>query len=43
MAIQKLFPKDILVGKVIKVNEDSFLALPYVDFDNLEFVQVINN
>ena len=37
-----IFPKDILVGKVIKVSEDGFLALPYVDFNNLEFVQVIN-
>ena len=38
----KTFPKDILVGKVIKVEEDYFLALPYVDFDNLGFVQAIN-
>ena len=38
----KNFPKDILVGKVIKVSEEVFLALPYVDFDNIEFVQVIN-
>ena len=38
----KTFPKDILVGKVINVSEDNFLALPYVDFDNIEFVQVIN-
>ena len=37
-----IFPRDILVGKVIKVSEDGFLALPYVDFNNLEFVQVIN-
>ena len=38
----KIFPRDILVGKVIKVSEDSFLVLPYVDFNNLEFVQVVN-
>ena len=37
-----IFPSDILVGKVIKISEDSFLAIPYVDFNNLEFVQVIN-
>ena len=37
-----IFPRDILVGKVIKISEDGFLALPYVDFNNLEFVQVIN-
>tara|TARA_Y100000294_G_scaffold25892_1_gene21936 strand:+ start:1157 stop:1648 length:492 start_codon:yes stop_codon:yes gene_type:complete len=38
----RIFPSDILVGKVIKITEDGFLALPYVDFNNLEFVQVIN-
>tara|TARA_B100000700_G_scaffold237529_1_gene263715 strand:+ start:952 stop:1770 length:819 start_codon:yes stop_codon:yes gene_type:complete len=35
------FPKDILVGKVISINKDNFFALPYVDFNSLEFVQVI--
>ncbi len=35
------FPKDILVAKVISVNQDSFFALPYVDFNSLEFVQII--
>jgi len=39
----KTFPQDILVGKVIKVNKNGFLALPYVDFDNLDFVQIIEN
>ena len=38
----RIFPSEILVGKVIKISEDGFLALPYVDFNNLEFVQVIN-
>jgi len=38
----KIFPPDILVGKVIEVSEDSFLALSYVDFNDLEFVQIIN-
>ena len=37
-----VFPRDILVGKVIKISKDGFLALPYVDFNKLEFVQVIN-
>ena len=37
-----IFPPDIFVGKVSKICEDSFLALPYVDFNNLEFVQVVN-
>ena len=38
----RVFSSGILVGKVIKISEDGFLALPYVDFNNLEFVQVIN-
>ena len=38
----KIFPKDILVGKVIKVNKNGFIALPYVDFNNLDIVQAIN-
>lgn len=39
----KTFPKDILVGKVIKVNENNFVALPYVDFEKIDYVQVIKN
>ena len=38
----KIFPKDILVGRVIKVDENSLIALPYVDFDNLDLIQVID-
>ena len=38
----KIFPQDLLVGKVIEVNENNFIALPYVDFDNLNFVQVVD-
>ena len=39
----KIFPRDILVGKVVKVNKDHFIALPYVDFNNLDYVQVIKS
>ena len=39
----KIFPRDILVAKVIKVNLDHYIALPYVDFDNLDYVQIINS
>jgi len=39
----KIFPRDILVAKVIKVNEDYYIALPYVDFNNLNFVQVVKS
>jgi len=39
----KIFPRDILVAKVIKVNEDHYFALPYVDFKNLNYVQVVKS
>jgi cell shape-determining protein MreC len=38
-----IFPKDILVGKIIDITDTSIIALPFVDLKNLEFVQVINN
>ena len=38
----KTYPRDVLVGKVIKVNDDNFVILPYVNFDDLGFVQVVN-
>ena len=38
----KTFPQDLLVGKIIKIDQNNFIALPYVDFDNLSFVQVID-
>ena len=38
----KTFPQDLLVGKIVKVDQNNFIALPYVDFDNLSFVQVID-
>ena len=39
----QIFPRDILVGKVVKVNSDHYFALPYVDFKNLNYVQVIKS
>tara|TARA_Y100001970_G_C14128131_1_gene800151 strand:+ start:262 stop:1083 length:822 start_codon:yes stop_codon:yes gene_type:complete len=39
----KIFPRDILVAKVVKVNLDHYLAIPYVDFKNLSYIQVINS
>ena len=39
----KIFPRDILVAKVIKVNLDNYIALPYVDFNNLNYVQVVKS
>ena len=39
----KIFPRDILVAKVIEVNDDHYIALPYVDFNNLNYVQVVKS
>ena len=39
----KIFPRDILVAKVIKVNDDHYIALPYVDFNNLNYLQVVKS
>ena len=39
----KIFPRDILVAKVIKINQDNFIALPYVDFNNLNYVQIVKS
>ena len=38
-----IFPKDILVGKIVDITDKKIIALPFVDLKNLEFVQVINN
>ncbi len=39
----KIFPRDLLVAKVVQVNDDHYLALPYVDFKNLNYVQVVKS
>ena len=39
----KVFPRDILVAKVVKVNTDHYIALPYVDFNNLNYVQIVKS
>jgi rod shape-determining protein MreC len=39
----KIFPRDILVAKVIKVNKEDYVALPYVDFKNLSYVQIVKS
>ena len=39
----KIFPRDILVAKVVEVKDDHFIALPYVDFNNLNYVQVVKS
>ena len=39
----KIFPRDILVARVIDVREDYYFALPYVDFNNLNYVQIVKS
>lgn len=39
----KIYPRDILVGKVVKVSNDHYIAIPYVDFNNLSYLQVIKS
>ena len=39
----KIFPRDILVAKVILVKEDHYIALPFVDFNNLNYVQIVKS
>ena len=39
----KIFPRDILVARVVLVNKDHYLAVPFVDFNNLNYVQVVKS
>ena len=36
-----IFPKDVLVGKIVRVTDKNFIALPFVNLQNLEFVQIV--
>ena len=35
------FPPDILVGKINKIDQNRFYVLPFVDFNNLDYVQIV--
>ena len=39
----RVFPRDILVARVVDIKEDYYFALPYVDFNNLNYVQVVKS
>jgi rod shape-determining protein MreC len=39
----QIFPPNILVGKIVKVTKENFLVLPFVDFKNIDYVQVVEN
>ena len=39
----QIFPVDLLVGKISKVEKDRFYVLPFVDFNNIDYVQVVTS
>ena len=38
-----IYPKNILVAKVISLSDEKVIALPFVDTKYIEFVQIIKN
>ena len=36
-------PPEILVGKIIKTSENRFYVLPFVDFNNIDYVQIVTS
>ncbi|GIR14187.1 MAG: rod shape-determining protein MreC [Candidatus Pelagibacterales bacterium] len=39
----QIFPVDLLVGKVAKVEKNRFFVLPFVDFENIDYVQIVTS
>jgi len=39
----QVFPSNILVGKIVEVTKEKFYVLPFVDFKNIDYVQVVEN
>ena len=39
----EIYPQNILVGKIISISDEKVIALPFVDINSLEFVQIIKN
>ena len=39
----QIFPPDLLVGKIVKIFKNKFYILPFVDFNNLDYVQVVKS
>ncbi len=37
----QIFPSNILVGKIVKITNDKYLVLPFVDFNKIDYVQVV--
>ena len=39
----QMFPVDLLVGKISKIEKDRFYVLPFVDFNNIDYVQIVTS
>ena len=39
----QIFPPDLLVGKIDKIDQNRFYVLPFVDFNNLDYVQIVKS
>ena len=39
----QIFPVDLLVGKIEKIEDDRFFVLPFVDFNNIDYVQIVTS
>ena len=39
----QIFPVDILVGKINKIEKNRFYVLPFVDFNNIDYVQIVTS
>ena len=37
----QVFPVDILVGKITKIEKDRYFVLPFVDFNSIDYVQIV--
>ena len=39
----QMYPVDLLVGKISKIKKDRFYVLPFVDFDNIDYLQIVTS
>ena len=39
----QIFPVDLLVGKIAKIEKDRFFILPFVDFNSIDYVQIVTS
>ncbi len=39
----QIYPPDLLVGKISKIEKDRFYVLPFVDFTSLDYVQIVTS